>query len=93
MTNLFGKDNFFIELQGNFESKMKIEETIQEISKKYNVNLFEYNTIKYGNFMSNDDTKYYAIDKTELLMLKTKVLENNYSKLLKRIEKLENLML
>ena len=32
-----GKYNFFIELQGNFENKKKIEETIQEISKKYNV--------------------------------------------------------
>lgn len=70
-----------------------IAQELIEICKKYNVNLFEYNIIKYGNFMSNDNTKYYAIDKTELLMLKTKVLENNYNKLLKRIEKLENLML
>jgi len=70
-----------------------IAQELLEICKNYNVNLFEYNIIKQGAFMPKDNNLYYAIDKTELLLLKTKVLENNYNNLLKRIEKLENLML
>ena len=70
-----------------------IAQELLEICKKYNVNLFDYNIIKQGAFIPNDKTIYYAIDKTELLILKTKVLENNYNNLLKRIEKLENLVL
>lgn len=65
-----------------------IAQELIEICNKYKVDIFKYNIIKKGAFMPNDDKLYYAIDKTELLILKTKCLENKIKELNEKIERL-----
>lgn len=68
-----------------------IAQELIEICKKYNVDIFKYNIIKQGAFIPNDENLYYAIDKTELLMLKTKCLENKIKKIDELEKKIEQL--
>ena len=62
-----------------------IAQELISICEKYEINIFEYNIIKYGITFPDDENKYFAIDYTQLLLLKTKCLE-------KRIEKIEEIL-
>lgn len=55
------------------------------ICEKYELNIFNYDIVKYGITFPNDVNKYFAIDYTQLLLIKTKCLE-------KRIEKIEEMI-
>jgi len=52
-----------------------IAQRLLEICKKYSVDVWKYDIVKAGITFPDDDNKYYAIDYTQLLLLKTKCLE------------------
>lgn len=74
-----------------------IAQDLISLSRKYNINIWNYNLVIQGiTYKDKKGKSYYAIDYTQLLILKTKCLEkkiinldNNYEKLKNRITNLE----
>ena len=77
------------------ENKLKtgiIAQELLKICEKYDINIFDYDIVKYGIKYPNDENEYYAVDYTQLLLIKTKILEEKNKNLEERLSKIEEML-